>query len=358
MDRRSWVRCGGSFSDNRKSKTCTEPSRSIKNPKWLGLSVIVFVLVAAGAVVQAQQPGKIHRIGFIIGSSSAAASARNEAFRQGLRELGYVEGKNISIEWRFADGKLERLPEFAAELVRLKVDLIVTAGSDVTRHAKEATGTIPIVMAQDSDPVGLGFVASLARPGGNITGLANYSPELSGKRLEILKEILPQLSTVSVLWNSSNPGSSRALKETEVAAPPMGLKLQAHDIPKADALEPALQAISKARSGALNATLAGPVVFTHRKRLIDFTVKNRLPAIYGRSEYVDDGGLMLYGTSIINLGRRAATYVDRILKGAKPADLPVEQPTKFELIINLKTAKQIGLTIPPNVLARADRVIR
>ena len=321
---------------------------------WL----LATVLLTTAARVEAQQPGKVHRIGFIIGSSLAATSARNEAFRQGLRDLGYVEGKNLVIEWRFADGKLEQLPEFAAELVRLKADIIVTAGSDVTRHAKEATTTIPIVMAQDSDPVGSGFVASLARPGRNITGLANYSPELSGKRLELLKEIISHLATVSMLWNSNNPGSAIALKETEAAARSMGLKLQAHDVVKADALEPALQAISKARTGALNAASAGPVVFTHRKRLIDFAAQNRLPAIYGRSEYVNDGGLMLYGTSIINLGRRAATYVDKILKGAKPAELPVEQPTKFELIINLKAAKRIGLTIPPNVLARADRVIR
>jgi len=344
-------------SDNPKSKTCTEPRRRIENPKWLGLSVIAFVLVVTGAVAQAQQPKKVPRIGYLTADSrSARADVRAEAFRQGLRGLGYVEGKNIIIEWRQAEGKLDRLHALAAELVRLKVDIIVTGDSGATRPAKEATTTIPIVMAQDSDPVSNGFVASLARPGGNITGLSTVAPDISGKRLELLKETVPKLSRVAVLGMSTNPGNSHSLRETELAAGALGVQIQYLDIRDSKDIDTAFRAASKGRADAV-LVLNFPEYIS--RGIPDLAVKSRLPAIYYNSSFVvDRGGLMSYGASITDLDRRAAIYVDKILKGAKPADLPVEQPTKFEFVINLKTAKQIGLTIPPNVLVRADRVIR
>ena len=277
---------------------------------------------------------------------------------RGFSELGYVEGKNIVIEWRSAEGKRDRLPSLAAELVRLKVDIIVTAGPPATRSAKEATVTIPIVFAQDGDPVASGFVASLARPGGNITGLSTLAPELSGKRLELLKEIVPRLSRVAVLGNSTNPTNAQVLKETELAAGVFGVKLQYLDVLDPKDIETAFRAASKGRADAVLMTVSGGVVLSQRTQVVELAAKSRLPAMYIIREYVETGGLMSYGVSLIDLDRRAATYVDKILKGAKPADLPVEQPTKFEFIINLKAAKQIGLTIPPNVLVRADRVIK
>jgi putative tryptophan/tyrosine transport system substrate-binding protein len=355
--KRTWIRWLDFCSDNWKSKTCTELSRSIENLKWLGLSVIVFVLVMGGVAARAQQPTKIPPIGYLTTSSLSANAVRIEAFQQGLRELGYVEGKNIVIEWRSAEGKLDRVPALAAELVRLKVDVIVTGGPQSTRAAKEATITIPIVMAFDSDPVGSGFVASLARPGGNITGLATLAPEISGKQLELLKEIVPRLSRVAVIGTSTNPGNTQALKETDLAAGAFGVKLQYLDVLSPKDIETTFRAASKGRADAVLA-LNSPVLNSHRTQVVDLAVKNRLPAVYAQSEFMDAGGLMYYGASYTDLFRRAATYVDKILKGAKPADLPVEQPKKFEFIINLKTAKQIGLTIPPNVLARADKVIK
>ena len=339
----------GSFSDN--------PKSAIQNRKWWGIFAIAFVLAFGGVGARAQQPTKVPRIGYLTAASLSAIAERTEAFRQGLRELGYVEGKNIVIEWRFSEGKADRLPALAAELVRLKVDIIVSAGPAVTRPAKEATATIPIVMAFDNDPVGNGFVASLARPSGNITGLSTLAPEISGKQVELLKEIVSKLSRVAVLGTSTNPGNARALKEIEVAAGAFGVKLQYLDVRGAKDIETVFRAASKGRADAV-LVLTGPVLVINRKQVIDLAVKNRLPATYYRSEFVEDGGLMSYGVNIADLDRRAATYVDKILKGAKPADLPVEQPTKFELVINLKAAKQIGLTIPPNVLARADKVIR
>jgi len=305
---------------------------------------------------QAQQPTKVPRIG-LLGSSGSAESARTEAFRQGLRELGYVEGKNIVIVSRDAAGKLDRQRALAVELVRLKIDVLVTTGSGATRAAKEATATIPIVMAQDPDPIGNGFVASLARPGGNITGLSNLGPELSGKRLELLKEVVPRLTRVAVFGTSTFPGNAQILRETELAAEALRVQLQYIDVLDPKDIETAFQAVSKRRADAV-LVLAGQVFTSQRTQLSDLAVKSRLPAIYYATEFVEDGGLMTYGANRADLARRAATYVDKILKGAKPADLPVEQPTKFEFIINLKAAKQIGLTIPPNVLARADRVIR
>jgi putative ABC transport system substrate-binding protein len=284
-------------------------------------------------------------------------TARTEGFRQGLRALGYVEGKDIVIEWRSAEGKFDRLPALAAELVRLKVDVIVTAGPTVTRPVKEATSTIPIVMASDTDPVGNGFVASLARPGGNITGLATLSPEMSGKLLELLKEINPRLSRLAVMGNSANPGDAQAKKETELAADAFKVQLQYLDVQDSKDIETAFRSATKGRADAL-LVLGNPVLNAHRKQVLDLAIKNRLAVTYSRPEFVNAGGLMYYGTNFNDLYRRAAIYVDKILKGTKPADLPVEQPTKFEFIINLKAAKQIGLTIPPNVLARADKVIR
>ena len=315
-------------------------------------------LVFALAVnAQAQQTKKTPRIGFLTSLPSSSMADRTEAFRQGLRELGYIEGKNIVIEWRYADGKPERRSALAAELVGLKVEVIVSAGPAVTRPAKEATSTIPIVMAYDDDPVGSGFVSSLARPGGNITGLSAVSPELSGKRLQFLKEIIPRLLRVSVFGQSTYPGNSQALKETEVAARSLGVQLQYLEVQASKDIESAFR---EARKGHAEAVfmLPNPVLFPQRRQVAELAVKNRFPAIYARTEYVDAGGLMTYGPDVLDLFKRAATYVDKILKGAKPADLPVEQPTKFELVINLKTAKQIGLTIPPNVLARADRGIK
>ena len=323
----------------------------------VGLLGIFVILVAFGEMAQAQQLKKVPRIGYIGGSSGSSRSASMAAFRQGLRDLGYVEGKNIVIEYRYAEEKLDRLPQLASELVRLKVDVIVSGGPTVTRAAKEASITIPIVMVQDPDPVGNGLVASLARPGGNITGLSSLTADLSGKRLELLKEILSKLSRVAVFETSTNTGNAQQSKETELAAGAFGVKLQPLDVLGSKDIETAFRAAIKERADAV-LVLNSAVVSSHRKQIADLAVKSRLPVTYPRSEYVEDGGLMSYGVSFTDLNRRAATYVDKILKGAKPADLPVEQPAKFELVINLKAAKQIGLTIPPNVLARADKVIR
>jgi putative tryptophan/tyrosine transport system substrate-binding protein len=315
------------------------------------------MLFALSFPANAQEPTKVLRIGFLSAPSPSAVSARAEAFRQGLRDLGHVEGKDIVIEYRYAEGKLDRFPALAAELVRLKVDVIVTGTSAGTRSAKEATATIPIVMAQDGDPVGNGFVASLARPGGNITGLSSLAPEISGKRLELLKEIGPKFSRIAVFGNSASPGTAQSLKETELAAGTFGVQLQYLDVRSPKDIETAFPAARKGRADAI-LVLASPVFNIQRQKLIDLAVKSRLPVIYYAPEWVQDGGLMSYGVNYTDLYRRAATYVNKILKGTKPADLPVEQPKKFEFIINLNAAKQIGLTIPPNVLARADRVIR
>ena len=327
--------------------------------KKAGLSsiLIAVVLLAVGVTAEAQQPKKVPRIGFLATVSPSTISDRVEAFRQGLRELGYVEGKNIVVEWRYAEGKLDRLPALAAELVRLKTDVIVTAGPQATRRAKEATVTIPIVMGFDNDPVGSGFVASLPRPGGNITGLATLYPEISGKQLELLKEIVPKLSRVAVLGDSNEPGNAQALKEVELAAGAFKVQLQYLDVLNLKDIENAFQSASKQRAGAV-LVMAGPVMPAHRTEVVNLAAKNRLPAMYFRSDFVEAGGLMTYNVNYNDLFRRAATFVDKILKGRTPADLPVEQSTKFELIINLKAAKQIGLTIPPNVLARADKVIK
>ena len=321
----------------------------------LALSTMLYALCLP---VEAQQAEKVPRIGYLSGSPPSAVAQLNEAFRQGLRELGYMEGKNIIIEWRSGEGKRDRLPALAAELVRLKVDVIVTAGPLVTRAAKEATSTIPIVMAQDPDPVGNGFVASLVRPGGNITGLSRLAPELSGKQLELLKEIVPKLSRVAVFGTSTRPGNAQTLREVELAAGAFGVQLQYLDILSPKDIETAFQAAVTERADGALWFVTGSIGNPHRKKVADLAVSSRLPMIYFEREDVEAGALMFYGVNIVDLHRRAAVYVHKILKGAKPADLPVEQATKFEFVINLKAAKQIGVTIPPNVLARADKVIR
>jgi putative ABC transport system substrate-binding protein len=324
----------------------------------INVCFLLTVLLFAVSPSAAQEPDKISKIGFLAVVSLSTLTPRTEALRQGLRDLGYVEGKNVFIEWRSAEGNPDRMPTLVAELVHLKVDVIVTAGSTATRFAKAATVTIPIVMAQDGDPVANGFVASLARPGGNITGLSTLSPELSGKRLELLKEIIPKLSRVAVFATSTNAEDAKALEEIKLAAGAMKLQLQYLDVLTAKDVDPGFRAATKARANAVLWTVSGSVTRAYRTQVVELAIKNRLPTIYSSAEWVEAGGLMTYGVSYADMYRRAAMYVDKILKGAKPADLPVEQPTKFEFIINLKTAKQIGLTIPPNVLVRADKVIK
>jgi ABC-type uncharacterized transport system substrate-binding protein len=316
----------------------------------LGLS-----LLAPCFPAEAQQPARIHRIGILSPVSESFFSARVEAFRQRLRQLGYVEGKNIVIEYRYTEGKRERLSELAAELVRLKVDVIVTTGPGTTLAAKKASATIPIVFAAAGDPIGIGLVSSLAQPGGNITGLSLMAPDLDGKRLELLKEAFPKVARVAFLWQ---PGSTpQALTKMEAAAKALGLKLLSLEVRSLDDFEGAFARAKKERAQALITTTGG-LINTQQRRVLDFAAKNRLPAIYHYSEFVEAGGLMSYGPDNTDLWRRAGDFVDKILKGAKPADLPIEQPTKFEFFVNLKTAKQIGVTIPSNVLARADRVLR
>ena len=333
--------------------------------QWSGVSKRIFCIALSASLfalcipAQAQQTAKVQRIGFLVPASLSVVAVRTAAFRRGLRDLGYVEGQNVTIEWRSADGKLDLLPTLADELVRLKVDIIVAAGGDPpVRAVKRATQTIPIVMANASDPVGAGLVASLNRPGGNITGLSTApGPEIYGKHLELLKETFPKLSRVAILSNPANQFSALALRETEATARAFKVSLQILEARNPDEFDTAFAAATKERAGAL-LVVEDPMFFGERTRLANLARKSRLPAIYGILEYVEVGGLMAYAADRTDMFRRAATYVDKILKGTKPADLPVEQPAKFEFVINLKAAKQIGLTIPPNVLARADRVIR
>src|SRR5215831_10007345 len=320
--------------------------------KSMILWLLATLFLANVSLVDAQQTSKVHRIGYL--NEGSFEKLREEAFRQGLRELGYQEGKNIVIEWRYGQGKPD--PASASELVRLKLDLIVTAGGGSTRSAKKATSTIPIVMTQDTDPVRNGFVISLARPGGNIMGLSRLAPELSGKQVELLKEIIPGISRLAVLKSSDLPAIVEALRKIGLATGALGLKLQVLDVRGPKDIEPAFGAATKERADAALMLMGGPVLNPNRTQILELAVKRRLPVIYRNREDVEAGGLICYGVNLPDLDRRAAMYVDKILKGAKPADLPVEQPTKFEFIINLKTAKQIGVTIPPNVLVRADKV--
>jgi putative tryptophan/tyrosine transport system substrate-binding protein len=347
MNEKTWLRILIPFSGNLKS--------AIQNLKWLGLSVIAFVLVVTGAVADAQQTGKVPRIGFLDNSTASGSAVLVDAFRQELSKLGWIEGKNITIEYRFAEQKNERLPELVADLVRLKVDVIVGTSTAPVLAAKKATTTIPIVMTNSVDPVAEGLIASLAQPGGNVTGLSGLASELITKRLEILKDAVPKLARVGLLRTSA---TSLQLKDVRPAA--LALKLKLDEIetqPDPKGLESAFQTAKQKQAGAI-VTTATRQFFAERKRIVELAAKYRLPAIYFQKEFVDEGGLMSYGVDYDDLYRRAAVYVDKILKGAKPADLPVQQATKFEFVINLKAAKQIGLTIPPDVLARATKVIK
>ena len=318
------------------------------------------VLLLTGFIVmnihfaEAEQSAKIPLVGVLRGDSPPNPSV--EAVQQALRDLGYLEGKNIVIEYRYAEGKVDRLPKLAEELVRLNVDVIWAVGPAVP-HANNATKTLPIVISNVGDPVALGLVSSLAKPGGHITGLATLSPELSGKRLELLKEVIPKLSRVAFFGNSTAPANAQGLKESELAAAALGLQLQYLEVQSAKEIEPAFEAVSKGRAQAV-LLLRNPLTANHHERIVELALKSRLPTLYADREFVEAGGLISYGADYMFTYRRVAHYVDKILKGTKPTDLPIEQPTKFELVINLNTAKQIGLTIPPAVLARADKVIK
>jgi putative tryptophan/tyrosine transport system substrate-binding protein len=321
-------------------------------------SVLGTMLLALSFPAEAQQPKKVPRMGLLFGASPSSTTDRTEAFRQGLRDLGYIEGKNILIEYRYGEGKLDRVPSLLAELVQLKVDVLVAPFQEGILAAKQATKTIPIVMMTAQDPVATGIIDSFARPGGNITGLTRLTRELSGKRLELLKEAVPGISRVGILWNADSVGASVGFKEYETAARALEIQLQSLGVrgPNPD-LEGAFQSASRGRASAL-ITIRNPILTDYPKQIADLAIKNRLPSMHEGSEYVEAGGLVSYDADMADSFRRLAYYVDRILKGSKPADLPVETPTKFELVINLKTAKQIGLTIPDSVLYRADRVIK
>jgi putative ABC transport system substrate-binding protein len=314
--------------------------------------LVTTAILAFAHLGPAQQAGKVARIGLLIPGSQSAFAVRMDAFRQGLREHGYVEGQNIVIEYRYGEGKEERFPALAAELIRLNVNVIVTASAQAARAAKKASGTVPIIFTAINDPIGAGLVASFARPGGNVTGMTNLAQQLDGKRLELLKETFPDIIRVIHLWAQGTPESG-----IDIAARALGVQLQSVEVRSADHFDRAFEAAVKGRAQALLLSQS-PLFITHQKRIVDFAAKRRLPAIYPTSDYTDRGGLMSYAHNNLENWRRAAMFVDKILKGAKPADLPVEQPSKFEMVINLKTAKAIGLAIPPNVLARADRVIR
>jgi putative ABC transport system substrate-binding protein len=323
----------------------------------VGLLAIFVTLAASGEMAEAQQPTKVPRIGFLGNSTAALEANLVEPFRQGLRDLGYVEGRNILIEYRWAEGKYERFPELIGELVQLKVEVIVTAGTPASLAVKKATTTIPLVMIAVGDPVGTGLITSLAHPGGNITGLTSIASDLEGKRLELLREVIPKLSYVAVLWNPASPFQVVSEKELQAAAQVMRMKVLSLGVQAEEQFDNAFATILKERPGAL-LVLADRLFLHNRARIMDFATKHRLPGVYAYLELVEAGGLMSYGPSYADMHRRAAIYVDKILKGTKPAELPVERPMKFELVINLKAAKQIGLTIPPNVLVRADKVIR
>jgi len=322
----------------------------------LGLT-IALSLGALSVPRASEAAATVPRIGYVGAGSPATAGHHAQAFVQGLRELGYVEGQNIAIEYRWAEGRLERLPALVADLLRLRVDVLISSATPAIRAAKEQTSGVPIVMAGVTDPVGLGFAASLARPGGNITGLTHLSPELPGKRLELLKEVVPRLLRVAVLWNPNHPGQPLAFKETQVAAQALRVTLISMEARDREELERVLSAIGKKRPQAL-LELADPLTFFHRGLITEVAARHRLPAMYSFREWVEAGGLMSYGTTFADLFRRAATYVDKILKGAKPAELPVEQPMRFELVINMKTAKALGITFPQTILIRAEEVIR
>jgi len=325
--------------------------------KKIFVLVLSAMLLALSFTVDAQQPKKIPWVCYLIGSTASSSAESLKPFRERLRELGYIKGQNISMESRYWDGKIERLPSLAAELVRLNCDVILTTGTEAAEASKNATKAIPVVMAYSGDAVRLGIVADLARPGGNITGLTSINAELSGKRLELLKEVVPRLSRVALLWSPGNPNTKYLLNETESAASSLRVAIQSVQVKVPNDIEEAFQAATKKRAQALMLG-GGGFLSSHQKRIVELAAKNRLPGVYPNVQYVEAGGLMTYTEDRSEMFRRAAEYVDKILKGTKPADLPVERPKKFELVINLKTAKQIGVTIPQSVLARADKVIK
>jgi putative ABC transport system substrate-binding protein len=327
------------------------------NRRDLIFALATGALAAPLASFAQKKPAKIHRVGNLYAGSPTSAAQADEAFRQHLREHGYVEGENVLFERRYAEGKFERMSDFAAELVRLKVDVIVTGNDTTIAAVKRETQTIPIVMANSTDPVGTGFVASLARPGGNITGVSIMSPELSGKRLELLKEVVPGLSRVAIIWNPDIRGALFDYRETEGAARTLRLQLLSLEVRRAEELEQAFVALTKQRADGLIVQTPNPVLFVNPGLIAELAQRSRLPTIFGQIEYANAGGLMSYGSNTVERYRRAANYVVRILKGAKPADLPVEQPTRFDLAVNLKTAKALSIAIPQSVLVRADRVI-
>ncbi len=355
MNKKSSIRFLDSPSDNRKSKSSPADQKRPRRPKWAGFLAVF--LVGCVAVADAQQPKKVARICYLAGSNASTSAILVKPFRERLREIGYVEGRNLTIEFRYAEGKDEHLPELAAELVRLNCDVIVTAGGAATRAAKNATKTIPVVMAFSADAVRRGIVADLAHPGGNITGLTGMGAEMYGKRLELLKETVPKLARVAFLWSPTMLTAADILKETEAVARFLRVGIQSLEVKGADDIEGAFRAATKGRANGLMLPSSGFFAF-HQKRIMDLAEKNRLPATYPSVVFVEAGGLMFYGEDRSEMFRRATEMVDKILKGTKPADIPVERPKKFDFVINLKAAKRIGLTVPPNVLVRASRIIR
>jgi putative tryptophan/tyrosine transport system substrate-binding protein len=326
--------------------------------KRILLSVAAVIVMVFACEADAQQRGKVPHVGILLPSSPTSSPDANlEAFRQGLRDLGYVDGRNITLEYRWAENREDQYPALVAELIRLKVDIIFTSSTPAVLVAKQATNTIPIVFPVSSDPVSVGIVDSFARPGGNATGLSSMASELWPKRMELLKEAFPKVSRLAMIWNSSNPGMKLRAKETVATAGPLGVTVQDRGVPNLDGLEIVFTTLSKDRPDAL-LTMVDPFTRFYLKKILEFAAKNRLPAMYEERSFVEAGGLISYGPSIAELYRRSATYVDKILKGAKPADLPIEQPTRFELFINLKTARELGVTIPQSILYQADKVIK
>ncbi len=331
-------------------------NRTVQNPTWIAAIGVGVILGLFAAVAQAQQAKKPPIVGVIVPGSQASYSARIEAFRQHLRTLGYIEGQNLTVEYRYAEGKFDRVPDLAAEMVRLKVDVIVTGDTPAIQAVKNTTSTIPVVMGNVADAVAAGLVASLARPGGNVTGFTTYAPELDGKRLELVKETFPKGARVAFFWDPSSAGMKIRFDSVHAAARVLEVALLSLEVRNAKELENAFEAAARERLRAL--LVPNTIVIAYGKQIVEFAVKNRIALIYDTREFIEDGGLMSYGPSFPDMWRRAAVYVDKILKGTKPYDLPVEQPMKFDLVFNLKTAKQIGLTVPPNVLVRAETVIR
>jgi len=334
-----------------------KPISKIRNPQWIGIIIFICTLAFGGVLVHAQPTPKVPRIGVLFPASPTTFALRMKTLLEGLGELGYVDGKTVAIEWRWAEDKVERLPELAAELVKLNVDVIVANGTPAIKAAQNATRTIPVVMVAVGDPVGTGLIASLAKPGGNLTGLSILAPELSGKRLELLREVVPKLSRVAAILNPTNPTYRTELQEIQDAGKTLSVQIKPVEVSNLTMLQDGFAALSRDRVRGL-LIFTDAILYSMRSRIVDYAAKQRLPAMYWQREFADDGGLMSYGPNTIDIFRRAGLYVDKILKGVKPTELPVEQPAKFEFVVNQKAAKQIGLTIPPNVLARADKVIR